>query len=340
MATCSVTWRPSGGKSATGGRGEFEFVPADSLEGRQISIFIEDLNLTIPSEVYGVRKNGKPRLRKIEGNNRQKLHLPTLVMALARLPLPAREDLTHTVSFPLRSGSFVMDSMDFDIIDDDGELATLAPLRVSIRNHPTYQIDLQDRFAAIGADIASLADIRSKHPDLANAIERHWKTLEAQANSSEIQRAADDVNTIQERIFGLTNAASATKLDEAEAEPSVEEEEIFGKEGRLLARIHVYKERDKTFAVRVKKHYKAKNGGKLVCEACDLDPVAMYGENGERCLEAHHRIPIEQLQPDSITRVDEMAIVCASCHRIIHSTKPCIPVEELAAILRLGKNRC
>lgn len=334
MATCSVTWRPSGGKSATGGRGEFEYVPSDSLEGRQINIFIEDLNLTIPAEVYGIKAQGKPRLRKNESNNRQKLHLPQLVMATARLPLPAREDLTHTVTFPLRSGSFVMDSMDFDIIDDDGVSATLAPLRVSIRNHSTYQIDLQDRFAAIGADMDSIEDIRAKHPDLASAIERHWQALEAEENSAEIQRAADEVNKIQETIFGLTNAASATKLEEAEAEPAVEEEEVFGVEGRLLARIHVYKERDKGFALRVKRHYKAKNGGVLICEACGLDPVQMYGADGERCLEAHHRIPIEQLQPDSITRVDEMAVVCASCHRIIHSRKPCIPVEELAASLK------
>lgn len=334
MATCSVTWRPSGGNSATGGRGEYEYVPASSLEGRQLSIFIEDLNLTIPAEVFGARKNGKPRLRKVDSNNRQKLHLPGLVMAAARLPLPAREDHTHTVTFPLRSGSFVMDSMDFDIIDDDGDIATLAPLRVSIRNHPTYQIDLQDRFAAIASDMAIIGEIRLRHPDLADAIERHWKALEAEVNSKEIERAADQVNQIQESIFGLTNAASATKLEEAEAKPAVEEEEIFGVEGRLLARIHVYKERDKGLPARVKAFYKTKNKGKLVCEACGLDPVAMYGANGERCLEAHHRIPIEQLQPDSITRVEEMAVVCASCHRIIHSQKPCIPVEDLAAALK------
>lgn len=91
-----------------------------------------------------------------------------------------------------------------------------------------------------------------------------------------------------------------------------------------------YRERDRGFAARAKKYYKDLNGGKLKCECCGLDPVEFYGAAGERCLEAHHRIPIEELQPDSITRVDEMAIVCASCHRMIHSEKPCIPVEQLA----------
>lgn len=128
MATCSVRWRSSGG------RGEFEFVPSDALEDRQIDIFLEDLNVTIPSEVYGVRAQGKPRLRKLESNNRQKLHLPQLVMAIARLPTPAREDLTHTVAFPLSNGSWVMDEMHFDVIEDDGIRSQLAPLWVTVRN--------------------------------------------------------------------------------------------------------------------------------------------------------------------------------------------------------------
>lgn len=149
-----------------------------------------------------------------------------------------------------------------------------------------------------------------------------------------IRITAGKVNALQEQIFGLTNAASATKMEEAEAKPAVEEEEIYGVEGRLLTRIHVYKERDKGFAARAKKFYRNKNGAKLLCECCGMDPVALYGPNGERCMEAHHKVPIEELQPDSITRVEEMTIVCASCHRVIHSQKPCFPVEELAAALR------
>lgn len=323
MATCSVRWRSSGG------RGEFEYVPADTLVDRQMELFLEDMNLTIPAEVFGVRAQGKPRLRKLESNNRSKLHLPQLVMAIARLPSPAREDTTHAVTFPLRPGSFVLDEMDFDIIDDDGITATLAPLRVSIRNSD-YRIELQDRLAAIERDLEGIEEIRMKHPDLADAIEAHGDALRAQVNSIAIRNAADRVNALQEQIFGLTNAASATSMESAEAQPAVEEEEIFGVEGRLLTRIHVYRERDRGFAARAKKYYKDLNGGKLKCECCGLDPVDFYGEAGERCLEAHHRIPIEELQPDSITRVDEMAIVCASCHRMIHSEKPCIPVEQLA----------
>ena len=43
-------------------------------------------------------------------------------------------------------------------------------------------------------------------------------------------------------------------------------------------------------------------------------------------MEAHHKVPIEQLQPDSVTIVGDMAMLCASCHRVVHSEKPCLTV--------------
>lgn len=326
MTTCSVRWRSSGG------RGEFEFVPADSLEDRDINVLFEPLNLTIPAEVRAIKAQGKPRLRKFDKNNRKKFHLPQLVMAVARLPEPAREDTAHSVAFPLHNKSFVMDAMDFDIIEDDGITVTLAPLRVSIRNS-SFQIELQDRLEAIAVDLASISTIAAKHPSLAAAVEAHGVEIAKALNSVEIRKAADRINAIQAEIFGMTNAGSAVKLEEAAAKPETDlEEDIVGNEGRLLTRIHAYKERDRIFAARAKKYYRDKNGGRLTCEACGLDPISLYGPDGERCIEAHHKVPIEELQPDSITRVDEMAMVCASCHRIIHTRKPCLPVHEVVQV--------
>jgi len=309
MTTCSVRWRSSGG------RGEFEYVPADSLEDRDINVLFEPLNLTIPAEVRAIKAQGKPRLRKFEKDNRKKFHLPQLVMAVARLPEPAREDTAHAVAFPLQNKSFVMDALDFDIIEDDGITATLAPLRVSIRNS-NFQIELQDRFKAIAVDLANLPAIAAKHPALAAAVEAHGVEIKKAVNSVEIRKAADRINAIQAEIFGMTNAGSAVTLEDAASKPATDlEEEIVGKEGRLLTRIHAYKERDRAFAARVKKYYRDKNGGKLICEACGLDPIPLYGPDGERCIEAHHKVPIEELQPDSVTRVDEMAMVCSSTAR-------------------------
>lgn len=328
MESVSVRWRPSGG------RGEFEYVPADSLEGKDINVFFEALNLTIPAEVRGVnvQSQGKPRLRKFEPNNRQKMHLPQLVMAVARLPEPRREDHHTPLVFPLENKSFVMDAMDFDVIEDDGMTITLAPLRVSIL-HTDFKVNLQDRFDAIAADIAEAGKVANNYPKIAAAIDDHATKVMAGVNSSAIRKAADAYIAVQADHFGMTNAGSATNLIHFESLPETDlEEEITGKEGRMLTRVHAYKERDRKFAARAKKYYKTKNGGHLWCVACDLKPESLYDDRGERCIEAHHMIPIEELQPDSIVHVDEMAMVCASCHRVIHSRKPCLTIDEVRAL--------
>ena len=96
-----------------------------------------------------------------------------------------------------------------------------------------------------------------------------------------------------------------------------------------ITRIHAYKKRHRVFAARAKKRHRDKNGGKPIPEARGLDPAALYGPDGERCVKAHHKAPIEEPQPDSATRLDEMAMVCASCHLLIHSKKPCLSVAEV-----------
>lgn len=326
MTTCSVRWRPSGG------RGEFEFVPADALVDREILIDFGPLGVIIPAEVRGVHAQGKPRLRKFDKNNRQKFHLPQLVMAVAGLPEPAREDLRHGVQFPLENKAFVMDAMDFDVIEDDGLTVTLAPLRVSVLRS-SFQVDLGDRLAAIARDVASIADIRTHHPDLADAVEAHRLAIEAAVNSTALRATADRMIDLKTALFGQTNAGSALELTHAEALPETDLEEPVGKEGRILVRLHAYKERDRTFAKRVRDHYRRQHGGQLHCEACSMVSEGVYGPNGERCMEAHHKIPIEELQPDSVTPVQEMAMVCANCHRVIHSAKPCLTIDQVKGLL-------
>jgi hypothetical protein len=329
MESISVRWRPSGG------RGEFEYVPADSLEDRKINVFFEALNLTIPAEVSGLKTQGKPRLRKFEPNNRKKMHLPQLVMAVARLPEPSREDHHIPLVFPLENKSFVIDTMDFDVINDDGFTVTLAPLRVSIL-HTDFKVDLEDRLKAISEDIVNVELIAKSYPEIADAISGHAEKIMAGINSAEIRKSANLFISAQVKYFGMSNAGSAINLIHFDSLPKTDlEEDITGKEGRILTRVHAYKERDKKFAARAKKYYKIKNGGNLWCVACDLKPELQYNDRGERCIEAHHKIPIEELQPDSIVRVDDVAMVCANCHRVIHSQKPCLTIEEVRA-LKLG----
>lgn len=323
MTDVSVRWRPSGG------RGEYEYVPAGALEDREIYVSFNPLNITIPAEVRGVKAQGKPRLRKFESNNREKLHLPPLVVAVARLPEPRRQDLTHQVAFPLEKKGYVLDEMEFEIAEDDGDHLTLVPLRMSILNS-NFAIDLEDRFNAIAADWTNVQLISARHPLLGKAITGHAKAVQAAINSSAIRQAADQVTKLQSSEFGESNFGSITALDKATAKPMNETEaDIYGKEGRTLIRVHAYKERDRKLITNAKKHYR-NQWGELHCESCGLVPSTLYGGRGDSCIEAHHKTPIAELLPDSVTKVSDLAMLCASCHRIVHSVKPILDVDQVA----------
>ena len=57
------------------------------------------------------------------------------------------------------------------------------------------------------------------------------------------------------------------------------------------------------------------------CQGCGRDYVAMYGELGKRCVDAHHLVPFAQLGGGRrrLNPRRDFAILCAPCHRIVHS---------------------
>lgn len=99
-------------------------------------------------------------------------------------------------------------------------------------------------------------------------------------------------------------------------------------EGRVLTRIHNYKERNST-VVKKKKESVLRKENKLVCEACSFDFAEVYGELGYGFAECHHTVPLSKLEENHKTVVEDLAILCANCHRIIHRSKPMLSVKEL-----------
>ncbi len=328
MTKCVVRWRPSGG------RGEWEAVPAQALVGRQIVVRMERLGAEIPAEVAGTVSQGKPRLRKLEPNNRNKLHLIPLVMALARLPDPAREDTSGTVIWPLRNKGFIVSEMEFEIISDDGASVVLKPLTAKIL-HSNRTFDFVTRLKNLANDIADFPKLAAHHPDLAAALLSHQKAVAAGTNNIDIRKAADQIIALETTEFGETNAAPLSIIERLP--PTILEEDIKGKEGRILTRLHSYRERDRVFVKKAKAAFKLKHE-RVFCECCGFDPVFFYGDRGRDRIQAHHRTPVAELVPDSQTTAEDLAMVCPNCHDIIHAKRPWMHVEELLYELRKSGN--
>lgn len=104
-------------------------------------------------------------------------------------------------------------------------------------------------------------------------------------------------------------------------------------EGRLLTRKHVARERSRSLVESKRKQAIGKHG-KLFCEVCDFDFAAAYGDRGKDFIECHHTKPLSALAEGEKTHIDDLALVCANCHRMIHRGKQWLSISELKRLMQ------
>jgi len=102
---------------------------------------------------------------------------------------------------------------------------------------------------------------------------------------------------------------------------------------RLLTRKHLARERNRKLVI-AKRKQALKKMGNLKCEVCEFDFSATYGSRGAGFIECHHTKPVATLTEGNRTHINDLALVCANCHRMIHRAKPWLAIEELKSLLR------
>jgi 5-methylcytosine-specific restriction protein A len=115
---------------------------------------------------------------------------------------------------------------------------------------------------------------------------------------------------------------------------AVDPDEDFSEapEGALLTRVHRGRERNRKL-VSTKKKQSVQASGALKCEGCGFDFAEVYGDRGDGFIECHHIVPVSNLKPGARTKVQDLALVCANCHRMIHRRAPWLSMDELTALL-------
>ena len=103
-------------------------------------------------------------------------------------------------------------------------------------------------------------------------------------------------------------------------------------EGDKKVRMHTYRERNRALVRAAKARWRSKHG-RLFCEVCSFDFATRYGPRGEDFIEAHHTIPVMTLEDGSSTRVEDLAMLCSNCHRMIHAGSELLTMEQLRAVM-------
>lgn len=111
-------------------------------------------------------------------------------------------------------------------------------------------------------------------------------------------------------------SALATLIREAiargEAAELLPEDEVFV-EGHLLTSRH--RSRDRRLRTKL---LGQKADNQLVCTVCDFKAPPLERRLRESFFEAHHIRPLSEAKGVTSTRVGDLALLCAGCHRFIH----------------------
>jgi len=147
----------------------------------------------------------------------------------------------------------------------------------------------------------------------------------------------DDFSDDRERLVataqGIRLAQEAPASEEAAHLLDDIEEAV---EGATLTRLHRAKERSPKL-VQAKKKDVLRRVGKLECEICGFDFFRTYGERGRGYIECHHVQPLASLRPGTKTRLVDLALVCANCHRMLHGSRPWPTIEQLRTDLAISR---
>lgn len=109
--------------------------------------------------------------------------------------------------------------------------------------------------------------------------------------------------------------------------------EVSAMEGAPVLVSHLRRERSRKL-VEAKKAAVLGTTGSLICEVCGFDFAQFYGGWGEGFCEVHHKIPIATVDASRDTRLEDLAVLCSNCHRVIHRVDPMPSVETFSSRIR------
>lgn len=134
-----------------------------------------------------------------------------------------------------------------------------------------------------------------------------------------------------EPFFTDSYIDSKCRIDSIKMEAADELEKEGVKEGDEKVVRHILRERNRDIVI--KKKQEAIKKGCLRCEICGFSFIDKFGKE---FIECHHKTPISQTGSGTKTKLEDLGLVCANCHRMLHSKfkGKYLKMEELKALLK------
>jgi len=154
-------------------------------------------------------------------------------------------------------------------------------------------------------------------------LKRRVIVFKSEANARRVLADAKGWGNERKVVWKVTPSTRVRIIDE--------DYEAAYPEGTRSYAIHTKLERCPKVA-RAAKRRRLKDTGKLECEVCSFDFALEYGAMGEGFIEAHHRVPVSQLDGKKKTTIADLALVCSNCHRMLHRGKKLLSTDQLRSV--------
>ncbi|CAL9516304.1 hypothetical protein SUDANB108_03770 [Streptomyces sp. enrichment culture] len=229
-----------------------------------------------------------------------------------------RDEVILACDLVMANGWRGLDANDLRVIELS-DLLQLLPLHAAA--------DRNETFRNPNGVARKTFDIATRHPDYRGKATNGGAT-DGQVLHDFLARPEEMTEAARLIRLGVTSgelqALLPTNDDEAD-------DEYGAPEGRLLMRRHRARERNKGLRKR-KIESVLRRGGTLACEACGFDFEAVYGDRGAGYIECHHVVPLHEAG-EGTTKLSDLALICANCHRMIHRRAPWPTPADLRATI-------
>ncbi|MFC4395592.1 HNH endonuclease [Arthrobacter sedimenti] len=212
---------------------------------------------------------------------------------------------------------------DWSVLDKkDHRVVALSRL---LNSSPLHPLDIRDEKYRNPAGVAfKMSNIITQHPNYAGK----------QTNGNKLDAIVlNEFLSAPEKMRAVASAIKAEIWSGGAAAPAEGDPDAYGEvaEGRLLLARHLKRERNQS--LRNRKIQSVKNAGlPIACEVCSFNFHKVYGHRGHGYIEIHHILPLHASGPTT-TRLTDLALLCANCHRMIHRGNPWLTPRELSTLI-------
>ena len=201
----------------------------------------------------------------------------------------------------------------------------MVELSALLQRLPIYPVHLRAaNFRSPDAVSRKTTDLATAHPDY-----QRTQTRGSRLDRKVIAGFIDRPGEMHALAVAIREASAAGDLGDLGdlAPASGVDEDAAVEEGGLLLRRHLQRERRSGIRAKKVAHVLAQ-GLALECQVCGFDFARTYGPRGDGYIECHHIVPLH-VTGVRTTRLADLILICANCHRMIHRGSPWLTPDQL-----------